>query len=515
MFIEEIIWPISKETNSSFFSNFSFVLLVLIRKFVELKHSFILFLVFLFSLFPMNLPPPISPRLVVVVFLFLSLSLSPSLSLQKPLSSYLPSNPHHISLSPSRPSLPLPLSHNKNEQFQQLSSILEYYYGGEERDEEGDRPSVGCRVKKLSFWFDAFSSSSFSPSSSSSSSSSFSSSLPSSSSSPSPSSSYCGLKIFLILSQQHSGTELLMSYLNKAPHSVGIHELFCCDNNNYCSNKSLGLSTYINMMCAIRMKEVGVKNVFIGLQYAHYWEKENIVDFIRNFHPGIGVIILKRDNYLSYYCAAAGHHIRKSAFIPRWEIEDLYTKIKRHQHKFRKIYCSLKEEKMKVLMITYEKLITNFNKTMGMVSDFIGENEDRKWYGGFVSKHTPLEGRVENFEEVKRFLEKNFPSYVCLLSEDCDFHSEYSCVFFSSSSSSLTSTEFIASRRKRKSKIENQTKESYFNKIKNGVHNYLSPFSNYYYYSYYYNNYYYSYYYNYYYYYYYFFHFLPQCRAGN
>ena len=218
-----------------------------------------------------------------------------------------------------------------------------------------------------------------------------------------------------------------MGFLNKNPKNIGIHELFCCDN---CVGKGEGVDIYINMMCVLRMGELGVKNVVVGLQYDHFWERrENFWEVLGGRNSSVSVIILKRDNYLAYLSASAGKKVKESKFIKRVLIENMPRKVRRFQRKYREMYCLLKKRGVKVLLLTYEELIENFEQKMKIVSDFMeGEGEkNNRWYGGFVSKHKKLEGRIENGKEVREFLEKNHPEYLCMLTEDCIYPDGFDC----------------------------------------------------------------------------------------
>ena len=174
----------------------------------------------------------------------------------------------------------------------------------------------------------------------------------------------------------------------------------------------------MQLLCGLRMPEVGVRNVFVGLQYEHYWQNEDVVSLAQN-HPNTSVILLKRDNYLAYLCAAAGTKVKKSKFLSKVALDFLPDKVKNFQGKYQRMYCALKNAGIPVMMLTYEELVENFEEKMKIVSEFIGENEDRSWYDGFVSKHKKLEGRIENLKEVKDFLAQKYPSFLCMISEDC------------------------------------------------------------------------------------------------
>ena len=200
-------------------------------------------------------------------------------------------------------------------------------------------------------------------------------------------------------------------------------------------------------MCALRIHELGVKNVFIGLQYQHFWKHTSLSNPFPKHHPNTSVLILKRDNYLSHYCAGAGPDSKNfDSFIPMLEIKYLPSRIEEYQKRYKKMYCSLKKAGVKVKVITYEELVGDFDSTMRKVGEFVGESVDRGWkLGGFESKHVALKERVKNYEEAKRYLKRKHPQYLCLLREDCDFfpfpdfeceESSFSSSFFPLSSNS-------------------------------------------------------------------------------
>ena len=118
------------------------------------------------------------------------------------------------------------------------------------------------------------------------------------------------------------------------------------------------------------------------------------------------------------------------------------------------------------MIITYEELIANHSQTIQKVKKLVMEREGEGEGEGegeatgeageeeeFHVTHQPIINRITNVDEVKEYLEKNHPEYLCLLTENCIFPQDFDCAFpyspfvpiFPSSSSSSSSSSFSSS----------------------------------------------------------------------
>ena len=342
-------------------------------------------------------------------------------------SKYLPDNPRGITLKKKNNyTLPIPLLESKKKQWSLLPSLLDHFNLRDYHYNNGKKPSIGCTSKYLSSWYN---------------------NVPR---------NFCPLSTLFVYSEQHSGTILLSSHLHKAPGMVGIHELFCCEN---CTDRTLGLSTFLNLACSLRVHEVGAKKVIVGLQYNHFWHQtEEAIRFPQEQHDS-SVLLLKRDNYLSFFFAGAGTKSpkRSHVVIPMDLLQSLPDRIREYQQKYHKVYCSLKKAGVPVILLTYENLIKNFTFVMEDVGEFVGIRRG-KWSPRLVLHHHSLSDRVENFGEVKEYLEKNWPEYVCMLFENCEYPSEFVCDDGVDFSFTPLSKEKEKKRKKKKKKKEKKIK---------------------------------------------------------
>ena len=202
-------------------------------------------------------------------------------------------------------------------------------------------------------------------------------------------------------------------------------------------NKTLAISTAINLLCALRLPEMGVKKVVIGLQWSQFWRYTHDAVMYPKQHNS-PVLLLKRDNYLAKILAGEGTKSKNpGTHIPFDVLENLPELVLKHQERYKKIYCSLKKAGVNVMIITYEELVNHFSQTMARVSEFGGleEGGGRKgrgrgrgrWYEGFVKEHVVLVDRVGNMNKAKKFLMRYFPDFVCMLTEDCVYPEGFDC----------------------------------------------------------------------------------------
>ena len=219
------------------------------------------------------------------------------------------------------------------------------------------------------------------------------------------------------------------------------------------------------------LPSLGITHFVIGLQYNHFWKNYELgVDFPRERGERGGgegggrgggggggggkkeegtkentfVAILKRDNYIARELGGSGTvDVGFGTHISMNVLKDLPKRVERHQEKFRKMYCGLKEAGVPVLLITYEEMVRDISKIMSLLLEFIGVEEDlnskffQKIEKKFTSKHTPLSQRATNYQEAYDFLEQNHPQYLCMLREDCIYPSGFTCP--TSSNSSISS----------------------------------------------------------------------------
>ena len=310
----------------------------------------------------------------------------------------LPPDPSMVILSPkTNYTLPIPIMKRNKNQWRLLKHVLEHFHLLDEDSKKEFWPSIGCGAQTLSKWYE---------------------NVPH---------DFCPLSTVLVYSEQHSGTSLLGNYLQKAPHTVGIHELFCCD---HCTNKTLAIETLVKLSCSLRVHQRNIQQIVVGLQFNHFWGNLEYALSYPKVH-GSKVILMKRDNIIAKKLAGAGLKDKKKTLRINPErkhyLVNITTYIENYQERYRSIYCFLKEVGVEVLVVTYEELAGEFGETMKRVSDFI--DVPSGWWNGAQEEtiHIPLVDRIRNFEEVKEFMEEHHPEYVCMLTEDCVFSKGFSC----------------------------------------------------------------------------------------
>uniref|UniRef100_A0A7S4JYC1 Protein-tyrosine sulfotransferase n=1 Tax=Paramoeba aestuarina TaxID=180227 RepID=A0A7S4JYC1_9EUKA len=258
------------------------------------------------------------------------------------------------------------------------------------------RPSYGCSLRSFSPWF---------------------------SNAPSTSLSMCRISTVLVYSEQHSGTTLLTSSLDNIPSVSYMHGLFCCQT---CTNETVGITTYAQLACAYQLHRVGISRLVILLQHHQFWQHlfSEAADYPAQNH--LPVIILKRYNFLAHYYAGGGLGGSGGTGIKvhREVLKSLPSMEKKYRDKFDKMYCALKERGVRVMMITYEELANQREKTMNQVNDFMGMEA---WKGSSEIHHVPLSERIENLQEVTDYLKNKNPEYLCLVYENCPYPEPPTC----------------------------------------------------------------------------------------
>ena len=223
------------------------------------------------------------------------------------------------------------------------------------------------------------------------------------------------LKPVLVYSEVTFGMDYLSTILNRSPSIVFTNDFF---SGNSCGNRSLAISLYNQLLCSMQVPSVDVNVTMIGLDRSEYWGVSGIEAIDYPAQNNISVLMFVRQNSLSRSLAdaeVASKNITKNRL----------SKHVKHAVKTRTLYthyyCSLKSKGVDVMILSYEDLLFDFNRTMRKLMEFLGAGKAPWWRRMEFETPLLLKDKIVNVQQVRGYLEAMGPEYVCLLDENCRF----------------------------------------------------------------------------------------------
>eukprot|EP00211_Chloroparvula_japonica_P007332 CAMPEP_0119127436 /NCGR_PEP_ID=MMETSP1310-20130426/5991_1 /TAXON_ID=464262 /ORGANISM="Genus nov. species nov., Strain RCC2339" /LENGTH=332 /DNA_ID=CAMNT_0007117695 /DNA_START=199 /DNA_END=1197 /DNA_ORIENTATION=- len=264
---------------------------------------------------------------------------------------------------------------------------------------------------------------------------------------------------YAIFSTQHSGTTWTSSVLGSHPMVGSLHELFCC---KALGHKTIAMSSFYRGICLRQQSlEAGtwsskcftngsfsMSRGFV-VQSTQGWvsELQSWISFLRK--EKVRVVLLERLNLLELALAESAkkknNHPTSKQPTKTLTVSDVKSLMQSSRTNLHKVYQKTKmvliREGIPVHHISYEALAGDAVNEFFRLFYFVGQTKMRLRNGvivdvganwtyednaGSTTHHTgTVEERLGSQKaiKIKKFLEKEYPQYVCFMDGTCDWPS--------------------------------------------------------------------------------------------